>query len=341
MIDSRFFQLKQPLSLKEVALKGDAQIVRGDPDRIMQGVGSLESAKSLDVSFYHNVSYKEALVGSCAGAIFIAEEHASDAPSKAAVLLTSQPLKAFCNVLQAFYKEKKPVGIHASAVIHESAVIGEGCVLEAGVVIGEGARLGKGCQVGAHTVIGPYVKIGAYGRIDSHVSITHADIGNSVVIKPGARIGQPGFGFVLDAQHVTERTRQLQMGRVLIGDDVEIGANTTIDRGSLKDTVIGSYVRLDNLVQIAHNVVLEEGCVVVAQSGIAGSTRLCKGVVMGAQVGVVGHIIIGEHAKIMAKSGVARSVKPLDVMAGIPAVSRNKWHRQRVFLEKLTKRKKS
>ena len=219
--------------------------------------------------------------------------------------------------------------IHASAEIDPSAKLGFG------VTVGAGAKIGKDTHIGAHSVIGPGVSIGERCFIGAHVTLSHALIGNDVTLFPGVRIGQAGFGFHMDEKgHLTIP----QLGRVVIEDRVEIGSNTTIDRGTLEDTVIGQGSRIDNLVQIAHGVQFGRHCVVVAQVGISGSTRLEDYVILAGQAGLVGHITIGKGARVAAQAGVLRDVLPGEVVGGTPAVPVKQWHRQTLALAKLTKK---
>ena len=195
--------------------------------------------------------------------------------------------------------------------------IGAGCHISYNAVIGEGVRLGEDCRIGANT------------------SISHALIGNRVGIETGVTIGSQGFGFVPGTKGLL---RMLQLGRVLIEDDVQIGANCAIDRGATGDTVIGAGTVLDNLVQIAHNVRLGRHCVICAQVGIAGSTVVGDGVMMGGQVGVADHLSVGAGAHIAGKSGVIRNVDASAVVGGFPAVAIKDWHRQTVGLAQLSKK---
>jgi UDP-3-O-[3-hydroxymyristoyl] glucosamine N-acyltransferase len=203
-------------------------------------------------------------------------------------------------------------------------------------VIEDGVVLGKNCFVGPNTVIEQGCSIGNNAVIESNVTISHAIIGDDVFIKPGARIGQPGFGFYMDEQGHFDVP---QLGRVLIGNHVHIGANTTIDRGSQADTLIGNGVRIDNLVQIAHNVEVGDNSVLVAQVGVAGSTKLGRFVIAAGQVGIAGHLTVEDGVKIAAQSGLMRNVGKGETVAGSPAVPVRDWHRQTIALQKLAKEK--
>jgi UDP-3-O-[3-hydroxymyristoyl] glucosamine N-acyltransferase len=237
-----------------------------------------------------------------------------------------------------FYPDIMPQPIKAAtAVIHPTATLGAGCCIDDYAIIGAGATVGPSCHIGAHAVIGAGVQLGEGCRIESFVNIQYAVIGNSVTIQSGAKIGQSGFGFDMDESGYLTIP---QLGRVLIGDDVVIGANTTIDRGASADTVIGAGSRIDNLVQIAHNVVLGKNCVLVAQVGIAGSTQLGNFVVAAGQVGIADHLTIGNGVRIGAQSGLLRDVAPGETIAGSPAIPIRDWHRQTILLQRLLDRKR-
>jgi UDP-3-O-[3-hydroxymyristoyl] glucosamine N-acyltransferase len=214
-------------------------------------------------------------------------------------------------------------------------VLGEGCEVGPFVSIGARAEIGPRCRLGHGAAIGPGVVLGADCRIGAHVTISHALIGARVGILPGARIGQDGFGFASGAQgHVTVP----QLGRVVIGDDVEIGANTCIDRGSVQDTVIGAGARLDNLVMIGHNVRVGRGAVIVAQVGISGSTEIEDFVVIAGQAGLTGHLRVGKGARIGAQAGVMGDVPAGQDWVGSPAMPAREFFRQVAALRRLAGR---
>jgi UDP-3-O-[3-hydroxymyristoyl] glucosamine N-acyltransferase len=220
-------------------------------------------------------------------------------------------------------------------LVDPTARIGEGVTIEPGAVIGREATIGPGTTIAAGAVVGFRVVVGRDCYIGVGASLTHAIVGDGVIIHPGVRIGQDGFGFAMGA---TGHLKVPQIGSVIIGDDVEIGANSTIDRGALSDTIIGEGTKIDNLVQIAHNVVIGRHCVIVAQSGIAGSAELGDFVVMGAHSGVIGHVKIGNGAQIAGMAHVKSDVDPGARMGGTPARPFNEWAREVAAIKRLGKR---
>ncbi len=280
--------------------------------------------------------YGSALKGTLAGAVIVHPDMQAWVPTTTVPILTTEPHVGWARVAPLFHPVP-PVspGIHPSAIVAEDAVvdpsteIGPLCVIEAGV------EIGPGCRIGPCVVIESGVVIGRDCRIGAHASLSYAVLGARVYVYSGARIGQEGFGFAptkngfLTAPH---------LGRVILEDDVEVGANTTIDRGSTRDTVIGAGSRLDNLVQIAHNVVLGRCCVVAGQAGIAGSTVLEDSVQVGAQAGLDGHLTIGRGAGIAAQAGVIRDVPPGVEVAGFPAQPIRAFFRQVAMLKRMAQR---
>lgn len=338
MADARFYTASGPLTLSQLAEIAGATIAPGgDASRQFADVAALEAAGPSDVSFLDNRKYIAALASSRAGACLLRPELADRAPPGMALLMTPAPYKAYARVARAFYPEQEGrPEIHASAQVDPSASLAPDVGVGPGAVIGARAEIGARCRIGANAVIGDGVVIGAGSRVGTNASLSHCIVGADVLIYPGVRIGQDGFGFAPDpAGHV----KVPQLGRVLIGDRCEIGANTTIDRGSAADTVIGPGCMIDNLVQIGHNVRLGRGCVVVAQVGISGSTQLDDFVVIGGQGGLAGHLHIGQGAQIAAQSGVHRDVGPGEVVGGSPAVPILEWRRQAAILRRLAKRK--
>ncbi len=339
-----FFERAGPFPLCVVAAAGEAKLADGvDPEVLIKDVKPLDSAGQGDLSFLDNRKYLPAFAKTGASACLVSPKFASQAPQAVACLITPEPYRAFAKALTLFYPEglRPKVAPEAAAgrtggLIHPTAVIEPGATVEPGAVIGPEARIGSGTTVAAGAVIGYRVYIGRNCFIGPNASITHALIGNQVIIHAGAAIGQDGFGFAMGPRG---HLKLPQIGRVIIQDQVEIGANTTVDRGALRDTVIGEGTKIDNLVQIGHNVVIGRHCIIVAQTGISGSAELGDFVALGGQVGVVGHVKIGTGAQIAASSNVRGDVPPGARWGGTPAKPVRLWFRELTLLRKLAERK--
>lgn len=337
MADPRFFHRAGPLTLGEIARMTGAEIRGGAPDMKIDDVAPLDTAGPSHVSFLDNVKYRDSFKSSKAGACFAVPEMAEHAPEGMSLLITKSPYKAYAQATQALYPDKIGEGsISPHAHIDPTAKIGPGCVIDAGAVIGSSVEIGEECWIGPNAVIAANVVIGRQCRIGANASLTHCQIGQGTRIYPGARIGQDGFGFAMDPSGFVKVP---QLGRVIIGNNVEIGANTCIDRGAGPDTVIGDGTWIDNLVQIGHNVKMGRNCVVVGQAGIAGSTVLEDFVVLAAQSGVAGHLTLGKGARIAAKSGIMKDVAPGEEVMGYPALPIRQFMRQIATLNRLIQKK--
>ncbi|MDB5403699.1 MAG: UDP-3-O-[3-hydroxymyristoyl] glucosamine N-acyltransferase [Acetobacteraceae bacterium] len=319
--DPRFFRRVGPHTLAAVvdAAGVDGEGAEAPPHRLMlHRIAPLATATAEDVSFcLNNRKYLPALAATQAAAVIVHPAMKERVPETTVAILASDPLVAWSKVAALFHPlpPARP-GIHPSAVVAASAKIDPTTQVGPLAVIGENVVVGPRGHIGALVVIGDGVEIGWDVRIGPHASLSHALIGDRVYIYPGARIGQDGFGFAITPAgfHTVP-----QLGRVLIEDDVEVGANTTIDRGTLEDTVIGAGTRIDNQVQIGHNVSIGRACVIVAHAGISGSTILEDQVVLAGQVGVAGHLRIGAGSRIGAQAGVMADVPPRSEQAGSPA----------------------
>jgi UDP-3-O-[3-hydroxymyristoyl] glucosamine N-acyltransferase len=332
----RFFSRSGPHSLIVVA-KAAGGIARGRP-LILKGVAPLQTAGPNDVSFLDNRHYASALDKTSAGAVIVHPDLESRVPKKAVAILTIEPYAGWARVAALFHPVP-PVapGIHPSAIVAEGALVDPSAEIGPLSVIEAGAEIGPRCRVGPSAVIGSGVIVGPDCRIGAHASLSYAVLGARVYVYPGARIGQEGFGF---ASTKTGFLTVPQLGLVILEDDVEVGANSTIDRGSARDTVIGAGSRLDNLVQIGHNVVLGRCCVIVAQVGIAGSTVLEDYVQVGGQAAMAGHLRIGQGAQIGAQAGVMSDIPAGGTVLGSPARPKREFFRQFVTLKRISFKKK-
>ena len=337
MPDDRFFQRAGPFALGEIAaLVGAEPLGKGDDATPIHDIAALDCAEASDISVFTDTRYLDALLPTRAGAILISRKLAHHARGPSCLIFVDNPRLAYAQVGLLFYpRPELEAGIDPNARVHSTARIGAGSQIDAGAVIGRGVEIGERCHIAFNTVVGDGVRLGDDCRIGANTSISHAIIGKRVEIETGVTIGSQGFGFVPSAKGLT---RMLQLGRVIIEDDVQIGANCAIDRGATGDTVLGAGSVLDNLVQIAHNVQLGRHCVVCAQVGIAGSTIVGDGVMIGGQSGVSDHLSIGAGAHIAGKSGVIRDVEPSSVVGGFPAVAVKDWHRQTVAISRLSKK---
>jgi UDP-3-O-[3-hydroxymyristoyl] glucosamine N-acyltransferase len=336
MTDPRFFKNKGPFTLGELAVLGQCEIGRGDPSLVLEDVAPLDKAEPGCISPFLKTKYLDTLVNTKASACILTSEMVENAPDRLALLISKHPYRSYALIAAAFYPQERKAGdISPSAMIHPTAKLGKDVVIGPMTVIGANVEVGDYVEIGPLSVIEEGVIIGENSVIGSHVSISHALIGKKVHIKPGAKIGQSGFGFFMDSGDMGGHVPVPQLGRVIIHDFVEIGANTTIDRGSGQDTIIGIGTRIDNLVQVAHNVHFGKGCVMVAQSGVAGSTKFGDYVAAGGQAGFADHLTIGTGARVGAQCGIMRNVEPGETLAGSPAMPLKAHYRQVAVLKRL------
>ena len=334
-----FYDRAGPLSLSDILAQIDAKPA-GDVDLtlVINDVKTLDDAKAGDISFLDNPKYLSQFEETMATACLLADKFVKNAPKSTALLVCGEPYRAFAQVLRLFYPQAmltRTCGTNDAmegAAIHPSAVIEEGVRIETGAVIGEEVHIGRGSVVAAGATLGYRVYIGRDCYVGPNANLTHALIGDNVVIHAGVGIGQDGFGFAMGPQG---HLKVPQIGRVVVQDDVEIGANSTIDRGALRDTIIGQGTKIDNLVQIGHNVVIGRHCVIVAQCGISGSTVLEDFVALGGQCAVIGHVRIGMGAQLAATSGVNSDIPAGGRWGGVPAKPVRDWFREIAILKKL------
>lgn len=328
---------KKLLTCADLAEITQSKLV-GNPAHLISSVADLPSADIEDASFLSNPRYESAMKRSKAGAIFVASPELIIEGRN--FLINESPSKAFQIVLEAFYSDSQKLtgfhGIHPSAVIHESATIGKGVEIGPHAVIDQDVTIGDNTFIGSGAYIGAGVAIGSHCLIHPHVTIRElCRIGNRVILHPGVVIGSCGFGFTTDAEGKHHKLHQV--GIVIIEDDVDIGANTTIDRSRFKATVIARGTKIDNLVQIGHGVQIGEDNIIVSQVGIAGSTITGNNVVFGGQVGVAGHLTIHSGVAFAAKAGVSKSITEAGNYGGVPAVPIEEYQRKTVLMRNIDK----
>ena len=361
MVDKRFYKNKSSLTLRDIVdllpvkfdqnLAVDSSIANNPIDCVISGVNTINEANNSEITFLSNPKYAKELANTGAAACIIESQYVSFLPKNddsatpaTAALITENPYYVYSLLIDLLYQpisdglnniNQINQGVHPKAIIGDNVKIGDNCQIAANVIIGDNAKIGDNCRISANSVIGQGVEIGDNSVIATNCTISYAILGNDDYIHDGVRLGQDGFGF---ATHQGKHYRLQHLGIVQIDDFVNIGANSTIDRGSSSDTIIGEGTQIDNLVQIGHNVKIGKYCIIVSQVGIAGSTILGDYVICGGQVGIAGHLTIGSFSKIAAQSGIAKNLPENSEVGGSPAVPIMQYHRQSVALKKMTKR---
>lgn len=307
--------------------------LKGDPSFEIFGVNTLEEAAPTDLSFLASPRYNEAMKRSKAGAICIAKD--AEKPEGKHYLISDSPSRTFQQIVEALFTLTPSVfqGIHPTAIIHESATIGKEVTIGPYAVIDQNVQIGDGTTLSAHTFVGAGSSIGKECFLHPQVVIRERCIlKDRVQVQPGAIIGSCGFGYLLNQQGKHQKLEQL--GIVILEEDVEIGANTTIDRSRFKATIVKAGSKIDNLCQIAHNVEIGEHNIIAAQTGIAGSSKTGKYVVLGGQVGVVGHIELEDQVMVASRGGISKSLKK-GKYRGTPVLPLEQYQRQEVYLRKI------
>jgi UDP-3-O-[3-hydroxymyristoyl] glucosamine N-acyltransferase len=330
MPDPRFYESLGPVSVGDLAALTGAELL--DPAlarRGIEGVAPLLRATASCIAFLADRRYRGDLAATAAGAVFVRADQADLAPAGCARLVTDEPLAAYCRAALALHRPRT----HAAGVasVHPEAEIEDGVLIAPGAVVGAGARIGAGAEIGPNAVIGPGVAIGRRCRIHAGAVIGFALVGDEVSVYSGAVIGDPGFGVATRGGNAVDVP---QLGRVILQDGVTIGANSCVDRGAWEDTVVGENTKIDNFVQIAHNVRIGRNCVLAAHIGLSGSVTVGDGVMFGGQVGVADHLEIGAGAKIAAGSGIMKNVPAGEVWCGTPARPIRRFMRETAWLMK-------
>ncbi|MGB0449930.1 MAG: UDP-3-O-(3-hydroxymyristoyl)glucosamine N-acyltransferase [Porticoccaceae bacterium] len=323
-------------SLGDIAAFLNAEL-RGDPQTLISGLNTLQNAGSGELAFLANERYTSQLAGSSAEAVILSAGHIANVGSySGALLVLDNPYLGYAQISKWFDSAPQAlVGVHASAVVHKSVRIGDNVSIGANVVVEADAVIADCCSVAPGSYIGARSQLGEGTRISANVSIYHdVSIGAGVIVHSGAVIGADGFGFAPDDSGSWQKIYQI--GGVVIGDNVEIGACTTIDRGALGDTRIGNGVIIDNHVQIAHNVVVGDNCAMAAYSGIAGSSTLGSNCILAGDACLVGHIDVCDNVQVMARSLVTKSIdKPGSYSSGTPLMETREWRKNAVRISQL------
>ena len=343
MAQPRFFEQPPSSTLAELAALTKAHLVDASRGGLkIKGLASLDEAGPSHLTFFDNLKYADQRATTKAGACLVNPRFEAAVPADVTVLRATHPFRDFVRIARELYGDTlRPqswsgnTGIAPSAIIDPTAHLEDGVIVEPLVVIGPGVEIGAGTVIGAGVVIGPDVRIGRNCNVGARCAIQYALIGNDVLIHPGCSIGQDGYGFIFFGP--SGHTKVPQIGRVLIQNNVEVGAGTTIDRGSLRDTVIGEGTKIDNQVQIGHNVTIGRHCLLAAQIGLAGSLTIGDNVALGAKVGINNHLQIGDGAQVAAMSAVKDDIPANGRWGGHFAKPTKQWFREIVAVERLVR----
>lgn len=335
MPDPRFFDSLGPVTLGEIAALTGAELVHGGAATLISLAAPLAQSDATAVTFLADRRYADDATGTAAAACFLSGVDADKLPASCAALITRSPQASWAKVAGRLHQPRR--SSPTEAFIHPQAEIEDGVLLGRGVVVEAGARIGRGTAVGAGAVVGVGVAIGRDCYLGPHVVVEFALIGDRVTLLAGATIGQAGFGAAVGAAGLVDVP---QLGRVIIQDGVTVGAQTCIDRGAWDDTVVGENTKIDNMVQIAHNVRIGRNCAIAAQVGISGSVTIGDGAQFGGQAGIAPHARIGNGSSVAAQAGITKGVPDGETWAGYPARPSRQWARETAWLARQSSPKK-
>jgi UDP-3-O-[3-hydroxymyristoyl] glucosamine N-acyltransferase len=331
MPDPRFFNSPGPAALSDLARAGAAELADAAlADRLVDHAAPLDAADAKAIAFFSDAKRKDAAAATQAGACFVRAEHRDFLPATCAALVTKHPQAAWAAAVQQLHAPRRHE--QGASAIHPQAELEDGVLLSPNVTIGQGARVGRGTRIGPGAVIGPGVLIGRDCVIGPNAVIGFALLGDRVSISAGAVLGEAGFGAAVGPRGMVDLP---QLGRVVIQDNVTIGANSCVDRGAFADTIVGENTKIDNLVHVAHNVRVGRNCVLAAYTGLSGSTIVGDGVAFGGKAGVADHLNIGSGASIGAAASVFKNVPEGETWTGFPARPLKRWLRETAWLSRM------
>lgn len=346
MTEPIFLRPSKPITLQEIAVLTGAEPAGSfDPLALVENVKPLDLAGPKDLAFFDNPKFLDAFRETRAAACLVGQRYANETRKGTAILVAKNPYQAYVTVARKMYETTLlPAsffgarGVDPGASVHPDARLEDDVVVDPGAVIGSGAEIGSGTVIGANAVIGTDVRIGRDCAIGPGATVLHALIGDRVIVHSGSHIGQDGFGYVSTPKG---HLKVPQVGRVIIQDDVEIGAGTTIDRGAGRDTMVGEGTKIDNGVQVGHNVLIGRHCIIVAHVGISGSVKIGDRAIIGGQVGMADHLSIGEGAVVYAGTGLISNVPPGEHWMGFPGKPRMEFLREQATLKQLASKNRN